>query len=104
MIRSIIINIVLKHSRRISNSLTISPIAMRSRLQVVSMVMEREREGDGGNGTAVPSPQMKWISDQCVSFAVMRIIYGCLHKICLVLPNEGGGMWWVHGADGLFPY
>jgi hypothetical protein len=34
------------------------PIAMRSRLQVVSMVMERKRDGDddgdGGGGAVVP--------------------------------------------------
>jgi hypothetical protein len=52
MIRSIIINIVLKYSTSISNSITMPPIAMRSRLPVVSMVMERERDGDRGGWTS----------------------------------------------------
>jgi hypothetical protein len=58
MMRSTIINIVLKDSRSISNSLIMLPIAMRSRLQVVSMVMEMKRDGDddgdGGGGAVVP--------------------------------------------------
>jgi hypothetical protein len=56
MIRSTIINIVLKYSRTISNSLTMPLIVMRSRLQVVSMVMERDGDGngDGGSGVAIP--------------------------------------------------
>jgi hypothetical protein len=60
MIRSTIINIVLRYSRTISDSLTMPPIVMRSRLQVVSMVMERERDadadGDGSSGASIPLP------------------------------------------------
>jgi hypothetical protein len=66
MIRSIIINIVLKYSRSISNSITMPPITMRSRLQVVSMVMERERDGDRG-GWSSDSDKMD-LKSVCGSF------------------------------------
>jgi hypothetical protein len=66
MMRSTIINIVLKYLSSIPNSLTIPPIAMISRLQVVSMTMDMERDGDGG-GLAVVPPSLdvipEWIRD-----------------------------------------
>jgi hypothetical protein len=54
MIRLTIINIVLRYSRTISNNITMPPITMRSRLQVVSMVMEMEGDGYGGCGAMIP--------------------------------------------------
>jgi hypothetical protein len=71
MMRSTIINIVLKDSRSISNSLIMPPIVTRSRLQVVSMGMERERgeddDGDGGGGAAVPLSSDEMYLSLCVT-------------------------------------
>jgi hypothetical protein len=58
MITSTIINIVLKYFRSITNSLTMPPIAIRSRLQVVSMAMEIERMEMVVAEQWFPSPHM----------------------------------------------
>jgi hypothetical protein len=73
LIRSTIINIVLRYSTTISSSFTMPPIVMTLIIQVVSMVMDRERDGDGGGGAAVPlssdEMDLRYVCDSfCDSF------------------------------------
>jgi hypothetical protein len=63
--RSIIIHIVLEFIRTISNSLTVPPIVMRSRLQVEFMEVERMEMAVVEQ--LFPSPQMEWIPNLCVT-------------------------------------
>jgi hypothetical protein len=102
MMRSTIINIILKYLSSIPNSITMLPIAMISRLKLVSMTMDMERDEMAAAEQWFPllrchyGMDQRWLSSvmspsSLFVAAVLRNIYGspmhvkCMHDLYTLL-------------------